>query len=126
MTYVKNSTTCGICGQLGATKSWRNPLSNFAHPVCLRWIHRENTTLQDVLTKYFPQQGFYRNTAQIYALKALKNKISEDSILKCKQSGKLADCFSSVIENAIEEFSNGTKAMPCYRIDPVQLDDSDS
>ncbi|MBS0605799.1 MAG: hypothetical protein JSR57_02505 [Verrucomicrobia bacterium] len=125
MPLVKHSTTCGICEQSGATVHWRNPLSNFAHPVCLRWIHQENIKLQAVLAKHFPEPGFYRNLAQVHALEALKEKISEASILQSKQSGKLADCFSSVIENAINEFSMGTKFTPCFRIMPVVLNDSD-
>lgn len=126
MRLTTKSTTCGICEQPGATRPWRNPLSNFAHPVCLRWINQENKTLQAVLAKYFPQQGFYRNAAQVHALEALRNKISENSILQCRQSGKLADCFSSVTENAIKEFEMNTKFQPCYRIMPVHFDDSDS
>ncbi len=82
------SNICGVCEQaLHKRKvAWDNPFSAYAHPICLQWINRENTLLQNLLNQYFPEKGFYRNNAQKNVVQEIKNKIGDISILEYRKS----------------------------------------
>lgn len=122
------SFTCGICEyptEYRDEKIWLNHLSTVVHPICLRWIHKENAALQNILDDYLPERSVYRDLAQQAAVKIIKQKIGDASILNYKREN--GDALSNLIQSPAVEtaikaqkaFAEGDFTFPSNSVIPV-------
>ncbi len=109
---------CGICEHplLQNSRNWKSPLSHSADAQCLRWIQSENTVLQKVLDRYFPDSPVYRSSAQSIVVNEIKKEIGDISLLDYHMKyGSEALSFlitSKKVENALLKFKETSQAKP--------------
>lgn len=97
---IRTSTPCGICEyptEYRDEKIWHNHLSPIVHPICLRWIQKENAILQKILDEYLPERTIFRNMAQQAAIRAIKRTIGDVTILNYKR--ECGDALSLLIQS---------------------------